>query len=340
MTASPGTISYTSNAVATSYTFSGATSGNVNTAVVYTLTPNANYTGTITITPTGAASTGLTAQTATFSNSSSPLTVSFTPTVTGSITFTATSSGGLTASPSSVITYTSIDLTPPVRSSGSPSGAQASGTTSINMTLVTNESATCRYSTVSGTLYASMTDTFGTTGGTSQATTISGLSDGNSYTYYVRCNDLSSNANTDDYTISFSIATPVVFSGGGGGGGNAHPVLAPVNIPTPPTSSQGSSTTSTSGSSSSSSNSGSIKTYNFGTTTLSTAIGTKKTNPVKELQRFLNDTYNAKLPLTGVFGTETKAVVKKWQKAHGLKADGVVGAKTKVVMRGSLGKKK
>ncbi|HHD92288.1 MAG TPA: hypothetical protein ENL06_01520, partial [Candidatus Portnoybacteria bacterium] len=49
---------------------------------------------------------------------------------------------------------------------------------------------------------------FTTTGGTTHSTTITGLTNGGSYTYYVRCQDTSGNANTTDYPISFSIANP------------------------------------------------------------------------------------------------------------------------------------
>ena len=98
------------------------------------------------------------------------------------------------------------DTTPPTRSSGLPTGALSSGTTQTSISLNTNEAATCRYSTASGVSYPSMTSTFSTTGGTSHSTTVSGLSDGNTYNYYVRCQDTLGNANTNDYTITFSVA--------------------------------------------------------------------------------------------------------------------------------------
>jgi hypothetical protein len=98
------------------------------------------------------------------------------------------------------------DSTPPVRSNGSPSGTLSSGTTQTTLSLTTDENATCRYSTTAGTAYSSMTNTFSTTGNTSHSTTVSGLSDGNTYTYYVRCQDGAGNANTIDFSISFSVA--------------------------------------------------------------------------------------------------------------------------------------
>jgi hypothetical protein len=335
---------------------------------------------------------------------------------------------------SSAITVT-VDNTAPVRSAGTPTGTQTVGTTSANLTLTTGESATCKYSTSSGVAYASMTNTFGTTGGTSHSQTISSLSDGNSYNYYVRCIDGASNANSSDYSISFSVASPgsptvtaqsassigqttatlngtvtstggatvttrgfnyglttgygtvasesgsfstgvytqgltgltcgtlynyqafgtnaslltgnssnatfttsacdvVVSSGGGGGGGGGRtgspavsaPVVLPINngVTAP----------------SLNTNTGyTNNTYDLGTKTLVEVVGSKSKkidNPVKELQRFLNDTYKLKISTDGIFGKGTKALVKKWQADNGLKADGIVGPKTKALMLKSV----
>jgi hypothetical protein len=112
-----------------------------------------------------------------------------------------------------------VDTTPPVRSAGAPTGTLASGTTQITLSLTTNEAATCRYSTAAGVAFASMTKTFSGAGGTAQSTTVTGLVNGTSYNYYVRCQDTSGNANTDDYLITFSVAnvadtTPPVRSAG------------------------------------------------------------------------------------------------------------------------------
>ena len=114
-----------------------------------------------------------------------------------------------TATKSLSITINSpSDTTPPVRSNGSPTGELSAGTTQTTLFLTTDENATCRYSTTSGVPYSSMTNTFSNTGGTSHSTTITGLSNGNTYNYYIKCIDDSNNANTDDYLISFSIASP------------------------------------------------------------------------------------------------------------------------------------
>jgi hypothetical protein len=111
------------------------------------------------------------------------------------------------------------DTTPPVRSNGSPSGTLSAGTSQATLALTTDESATCRFSTTAGTSFAAMSNSFTTTGSTSHSTTVSGLVNGNSYTYYVRCQDAALNANTNDFAISFAVATtgditPPVLSNG------------------------------------------------------------------------------------------------------------------------------
>ena len=80
----------------------------------------------------------------------------------------------------------------------------AAGTTQTTLSLTTDENAICRYATVAGTPYASMVNTFTTTGGTAHSTAISGLVIGGTYSYYVRCQDSLGNTNPDDYAISFA----------------------------------------------------------------------------------------------------------------------------------------
>ncbi len=101
------------------------------------------------------------------------------------------------------------DTTPPVRSGGSPNGALAASTTSTEMTLFTDEPATCRYETTANIPYTSMTVPFATSNGTLHRTDITGLEDGVSYSYYVRCQDQSpgQNQNMADYLISFDVSS-------------------------------------------------------------------------------------------------------------------------------------
>ncbi len=72
-------------------------------------------------------------------------------------------------------------------------------------------------------------------------------------------------------------------------------------------------------------------TYNFGTTVLKNG---SKGDAVKQLQMFLNKNLNLNLAVDGWLGSKTIAIIKQWQKAHGLTADGLVGPKTKALMNG------
>lgn len=100
------------------------------------------------------------------------------------------------------------DSTPPVLSAGTPIGILPLGTTTSTLTVVTNEPATCKYGTVANTAYNSMASTFASTGGTLHTQGLTGLTDGVSRTYYLRCQDLSANLNstTSDYVIAFTVA--------------------------------------------------------------------------------------------------------------------------------------
>lgn len=69
--------------------------------------------------------------------------------------------------------------------------------------------------------------------------------------------------------------------------------------------------------------------YNFGTTTLRNG---STGEAVKELQRFLNAELCLSLVVDGMLGPKTITVIKKWQAAHNLVADGLVGPLTKVKM--------
>ena len=120
------------------------------------------------------------------------------------------------------------DTTPPTRSNGSPSGTLAAGTTTTTLALDTSEAAICKWSSSAGVAYGSMSD-FTTTGGTSHTTGFTGLVNNESYHYYVKCADYAANVNTDDYSITFSVAG----TGGGGGGGRTTPKPEPVPIPLP-----------------------------------------------------------------------------------------------------------
>lgn len=97
------------------------------------------------------------------------------------------------------------DTTSPQRSNGSPSGTLPLNTASTTISLDTDEEATCRYATSPGQAFSSMTP-FDTTGGTTHTELVSGLTNGGSYGYYVKCSDEASNVNDSDYAISFTVA--------------------------------------------------------------------------------------------------------------------------------------
>jgi hypothetical protein len=108
---------------------------------------------------------------------------------------------------SAVVTVTfKNDITPPVVTGGAPTGTLAVGTTQTTVSVATNEPATCKYATTAGVAYAAMGNSFATTGGQAHSTGVTGLSNGSSYSYYVRCLDQSGNADGTDYVVSFSVS--------------------------------------------------------------------------------------------------------------------------------------
>lgn len=104
-----------------------------------------------------------------------------------------------------------VDTTAPTASITAPTAGQvlASGTTSVNLTVTTNEAATCRWGTTD-VAYGSMSNTFTGSGGTSHTYSLIGLTNGTSYTRYVRCQDTAGNAMSTSVSVSFSVAGVVV----------------------------------------------------------------------------------------------------------------------------------
>jgi hypothetical protein len=117
----------------------------------------------------------------------------------------ATDNYGNVATSSPAVTVT-VDNAAPVVTPVSPSGTLAWGTTSAVLSVTTDENATCKYATSSGVSYASMANTFTTTGTTTHSSNLTGLISNHTYNYYVRCQDSHNNANNSDTTITFSIA--------------------------------------------------------------------------------------------------------------------------------------
>lgn len=106
----------------------------------------------------------------------------------------------------SVANLVKADIQAPVRSSGSPSGELVSSSTSTVLRVTTNEASTCRYSNTLGIAYADMSGSFETSSGTTHTADITGLQSGQSYAYYIKCQDGLLNVNDTDYLINFSVA--------------------------------------------------------------------------------------------------------------------------------------
>lgn len=118
----------------------------------------------------------------------------------------------------------SLSLIPPLRSNGLPSGTLAANNSQIEISLSTDEFASCRYATSTNVLYDSMTGLFPQTTALNFYVTLTGFQNATTYTYYVRCKDVGGTANEDDYPISFTLEpTPAtVVSNGTDDGAGGH----------------------------------------------------------------------------------------------------------------------
>ena len=83
-----------------------------------------------------------------------------------------------------------------------------SGTTQTTLSVTSNENATCRYATTAGTPTVRCPTPSAPPVGRRTPRWSSGLANGQSYSYYVRCQDTAGNADTADLAISFSVAAP------------------------------------------------------------------------------------------------------------------------------------
>lgn len=169
-----------------SYTFSGPSSGNVNSASTnFTVTPDQAINGTITITPSGPGSTGLSPTVLTFSNSATPQTFTITPQVAGAITLTPTNGLGL-PNPAA-LTYTANAVVPnaPVIGTAVPGNTQAF--VAFTPPAFDGGATITEYRAISTP--GSFTGT-----GTSSPITVNGLTNGVSYTFTVRATNSAGNS--------------------------------------------------------------------------------------------------------------------------------------------------
>ncbi len=112
---------------------------------------------------------------------------------------------------------------PMVAQNGRPTGDVAAGNATIELTFETNRPGTCKYDTVAGTPYSSMTNTFSSSGQIFY-TTVTGHVNDTTYSYYIRCKDNVGAENTSDFVITFTLLpTPIsntsIASGGTGSDG-------------------------------------------------------------------------------------------------------------------------
>jgi len=116
----------------------------------------------------------------------------------------------------------------PLRSNGLPSGTVAANNVNIELSLDTDELASCRYATTTGVTYDSMVGQFLPNIADVFFVDLTGFQNDTTYTYYVRCESTQGIENIDDFPITFSLdKTPVSDtsvaspdSGGRGGVGN------------------------------------------------------------------------------------------------------------------------
>jgi hypothetical protein len=145
ITTAPAVSSQTIACTVPTYTFTGPSSGTVNsTSGTYTVTPGPNYStgnigggepigfvGTITLSPTGSGSTGLVPVVLNFPNSASTTAQTFTvtPTATGTITWTPTNNGTLINPAALTYTVNSVAPYPPY---GTPVAAAGNTTAAVS----------------------------------------------------------------------------------------------------------------------------------------------------------------------------------------------------------------
>jgi peptidoglycan hydrolase-like protein with peptidoglycan-binding domain len=125
---------------------------------------------------------------------------------------TATTNTSPTSEPSSVPASIPGDTTPPTVTAQTATQNLSAGTRSATLSVTTNENATCKYGTNANTAYSALPTTFTTTGGTSHSVSVSGLTDGSTKKFYVRCIDGSNNVTVSDTVLTVVVATASVVS--------------------------------------------------------------------------------------------------------------------------------
>lgn len=106
------------------------------------------------------------------------------------------------------LSYAQEDITAPILSSGLPSWLHEQNNNSTTISLISSENAICKYSIFPSTDFDDMEVQFTNTWNTNHSIDLWNLISGAEYKYYIRCSDVSSNHNIDDYEINFTISSP------------------------------------------------------------------------------------------------------------------------------------
>ena len=101
-----------------------------------------------------------------------------------------------------------LDLDPPQPFSPSPVGTVEPGVQAVDLELVTDEAAECRYAPAPGMSFETMPFVFQQTGGTDHRSTVGGLQDGSNRRFYIRCRDAAGNVTAEDFVLGFWQASP------------------------------------------------------------------------------------------------------------------------------------
>ena len=188
--------------------FSGPASGNVNAASTnFTVTPNVAINGTVTITPSGVGSTGLSPTILTFSNSAVAQTFTITPLTSGAITLTMTNGVGLNNP--SPLTYTANAVAPGIPTIGTATPGNTNASITFSAPASNGGSAITQYRAIS------TPGSFVNTGLTSPIV-VSGLTNGVAYTFTVRATNIAGNSaesSASNSATPYVAATTFTFTG-------------------------------------------------------------------------------------------------------------------------------
>ena len=113
-------------------------------------------------------------------------------------------------------------VNPAILSNGMPSGTIPSNISGVLISFNTDMYAVCKYADEPGTPYGSMThNTTADWLGVFHTFSMTGITKGTTYTYYVRCINYGGIENPNDYVISFMAGDPTGTGLGGGTGGSS-----------------------------------------------------------------------------------------------------------------------